>query len=133
MLFNHLGFLKIMERCLWKKNILFHILKVNTYYSQHFVLLCHLDRVLVLVCVFLLYYDSKFIISYHLFTVTSSEDSCVYFLDIEKESNCTIKKLQGHACVTLGVAFNYDETILATSDVQGIIIIWSRQNQQQSL
>lgn len=68
-----------------------------------------------------------------MFTVTSSEDSCVYFLDIEKESNCTIKKLQGHACVTLGVTFNYDETILATSDVQGIIIIWSRQNQQQSL
>ncbi|CAI6354635.1 unnamed protein product [Macrosiphum euphorbiae] len=63
--------------------------------------------------------------------VTSSEDSCIYFVDVERESNYTVNKLQGHACVTLGVTFNYDETILATSDIQGIIIIWSRQCQKQ--
>jgi len=74
----------------------------------------------------------KCIIIKHLFfTVTSSEDSCVYFVDVERESNYAVNKLQGHACVTLGVTFNYDETILATSDIQGIIIIWSRQCQKQ--
>lgn len=65
------------------------------------------------------------------FTVTTSEDSCVYFVDVERDSNYAINKLQGHVSVTLGVTFNYDETILATSDVQGIIIIWSRQAQKQ--
>ncbi|XP_050531060.1 WD repeat-containing protein 13-like isoform X2 [Daktulosphaira vitifoliae] len=64
--------------------------------------------------------------------VTSSEDSCVYFVDIERESNYAVNKLQGHACVTLGVTFNYDETMLATSDIQGIIIIWSRQSYKQN-
>lgn len=56
-------------------------------------------------------------------------------MDVERESNYAVNKLQGHACVTLGVTFNYDETILATSDIQGIIIVWSRQcqKQQQSL
>ncbi|VVC37545.1 Hypothetical protein CINCED_3A002077 [Cinara cedri] len=63
--------------------------------------------------------------------VTTSEDSCIYFIDIDKESNYFINKLQGHACLTLGVSFNYNETILATSDVQGIIIIWSQQCQKQ--
>ncbi|XP_050438381.1 WD repeat-containing protein 13-like [Adelges cooleyi] len=64
--------------------------------------------------------------------VTSSEDSCVYFVDVERESNYAVNKLQGHACVTLGVTFNYDETMLATSDIQGIIIIWSRQPQKHN-
>lgn len=52
-------------------------------------------------------------------------------MDVERDSNYAINKLQGHVSVTLGVTFNYDETILATSDVQGIIIIWSRQAQKQ--
>lgn len=64
------------------------------------------------------------------FAVTSSEDSSVYFVDVERDSNYAVNRLQGHACVTLGVTFNYDETILATSDIQGIIIIWSRQCQK---
>lgn len=66
-----------------------------------------------------------------LFTVTTSEDSCVYFVDVERDSNYAINKLQGHVSVTLGVAFNYNETVLATSDIQGIIIIWSRQSEKQ--
>lgn len=90
-----------------------------------------------LVCnLFLIVVYFKCIINIYdlLLTVTSSEDSCVFFLDIERESNYAVNKIQGHACVTLGVTFNYDETILATSDIQGIIIIWSRQckKQQQS-
>lgn len=58
--------------------------------------------------------------------VTGSEDSCVYFLDIEREGKACVNKLQGHACPVLGVSFNYDESLLATTDVQGLIIIWRR-------
>ncbi|KAJ1526883.1 hypothetical protein ONE63_008438 [Megalurothrips usitatus] len=58
--------------------------------------------------------------------VTGSEDSCVYFLDIEREGKACVNKLQGHACPVLGVSFNYDESLLATSDVQGLVIIWRR-------
>uniref|UniRef100_A0A1B6CKI7 WD repeat-containing protein 55 homolog n=1 Tax=Clastoptera arizonana TaxID=38151 RepID=A0A1B6CKI7_9HEMI len=59
--------------------------------------------------------------------VTGSEDSCVYFLDIERENKAVLNKLQGHACPVLGVSFNYDESLLATSDYQGLVIIWSRE------
>ncbi|KAL1456572.1 hypothetical protein WDU94_001293 [Cyamophila willieti] len=60
--------------------------------------------------------------------VTGSEDSCVYFLDIQsKEQRNAVNKLQGHACPVLGVSFNYDESLLATSDHQGLLILWSRE------
>ncbi|XP_075232172.1 WD repeat-containing protein 13-like [Lycorma delicatula] len=59
--------------------------------------------------------------------VTGSEDSCVYFLDIEREIKPVVNKLQGHACPVLGVSFNYDESLLATSDYQGLVIVWSRE------
>ncbi|KAI5700893.1 hypothetical protein M8J75_003907 [Diaphorina citri] len=63
--------------------------------------------------------------------VTGSEDSCVYFLDIQsKEHKNAVNKLQGHACPVLGVSFNYDESLLATSDYQGLIILWSREKHE---
>lgn len=57
--------------------------------------------------------------------VTGSEDCCVYFFDINKDTK-PVNKLQGHACPVLGVSFNYDESLLATSDLQGHVIIWKR-------
>ncbi|GBP34950.1 WD repeat-containing protein 13 [Eumeta japonica] len=53
--------------------------------------------------------------------VTGSEDSCVYFLDIEGSSDHpVVNKLQGHASPVLGVSFSYDESLLATSDYSGL-------------
>lgn len=61
--------------------------------------------------------------------VSGSEDSNVYFLDIEKHNNkALINKLQGHASPVLGVSFNYNESLLATSDLEGLVIIWKRAN-----
>ncbi|KAK7794662.1 hypothetical protein R5R35_003780 [Gryllus longicercus] len=65
--------------------------------------------------------------------VTGSEDSCVYFLDIEKEGKACVNKLQGHACPVLGVSFNYDESLLATSDAQGLVIVWKREKRSVGL
>ncbi|XP_026332983.1 WD repeat-containing protein 13-like [Hyposmocoma kahamanoa] len=59
--------------------------------------------------------------------VSGSEDSCVYFLDIEgRAEHPVVNKLQGHAHPVLGVSFSYDESLLATSDVSGLVIIWRR-------
>ncbi|XP_061713493.1 WD repeat-containing protein 13-like [Cydia pomonella] len=59
--------------------------------------------------------------------VTGSEDATVYFLDIEGTSNQpVVNKLQGHASPVLGVSFSYDESLLATSDASGLVIIWRR-------
>lgn len=64
-----------------------------------------------------------------LFSVTGSEDGTVYFLDIEK-SGCraVVNTLQGHAHAVLGISFSYDESMLATSDLEGLVIIWKRED-----
>ncbi|CAH1389303.1 unnamed protein product [Nezara viridula] len=67
--------------------------------------------------------------------VTGSEDSCVYFIDIEcdkENKRAVINKLQGHSSPVLGVSFNYDESLLSTSDQQGLVIIWTRSSNIQS-
>ncbi|KAI8435661.1 hypothetical protein MSG28_003924 [Choristoneura fumiferana] len=59
--------------------------------------------------------------------VSGSEDAAVYFLDIEgAAAQPVVNKLQGHASPVLGVSFSYDESLLATSDVSGLVIIWRR-------
>lgn len=61
--------------------------------------------------------------------VTGSEDGSVYFVDIEKVGNkAVVNTLQGHASTVLSISFNYDESLLATSDLQGLVIIWKRDN-----
>ncbi|KAI4471340.1 wd repeat protein 26-related [Holotrichia oblita] len=59
--------------------------------------------------------------------VTGSEDGNVYFLDIEKPTTKScLNTLQGHASPILGISFNYNESLLATSDLEGLVIIWKR-------
>ncbi|XP_052740070.1 WD repeat-containing protein 13 [Bicyclus anynana] len=59
--------------------------------------------------------------------VSGSEDSGVYFYDVEGDpQHAVVNKLQGHAAAVLGVSFSYDESLLATSDVSGLVIIWRR-------
>ncbi|XP_019874845.2 WD repeat-containing protein 13 [Aethina tumida] len=59
--------------------------------------------------------------------VTGSEDGSVYFVDIERPGNkSVVNTLQGHASTVLSISFNYDESLLATSDLQGLVIIWKK-------
>ncbi|PIK56477.1 putative WD repeat-containing protein 13, partial [Apostichopus japonicus] len=59
--------------------------------------------------------------------VTGSEDMSVYFFDIERTTKPCVNKLQGHSAPVLSVSFNYDESLLASSDSDGLVIIWKRQ------
>lgn len=59
--------------------------------------------------------------------VTGSEDTCVYFFDLEKEHKPCVNKLQGHSATVIDVCFNYDESLLASSDARGMVIIWKRE------
>ncbi|XP_033118477.1 WD repeat-containing protein 13-like [Anneissia japonica] len=59
--------------------------------------------------------------------VTGSEDMCVYFFDIERSTKPCVNKLQGHSGPVLSVSFNYDESLLASSDCNGLVIIWKRE------
>ena len=58
--------------------------------------------------------------------VSGSEDMNVYFFDIERESKPCVNKLQGHSAPVLDVCFNYDESLLASCDANGTVIIWKR-------
>lgn len=60
-------------------------------------------------------------------TVTGSEDACVYFFDVERNTKAIVNKLQGHSGPVLDVSFNCDESLLASSDATGMVIIWRRE------
>lgn len=48
-------------------------------------------------------------------------------MDIEKPINrACVNTLQGHTKAVFSVSFNYDESLLATSDLEGLVIIWKR-------
>uniref|UniRef100_A0A8B9HSV1 WD repeat domain 13 n=1 Tax=Astyanax mexicanus TaxID=7994 RepID=A0A8B9HSV1_ASTMX len=59
--------------------------------------------------------------------VTGSEDACVYFFDVERNTKAIVNKLQGHSGPVLDVSFNCDESMLASSDATGMVIIWRRE------
>ncbi|XP_068780182.1 WD repeat-containing protein 13 isoform X2 [Struthio camelus] len=60
--------------------------------------------------------------------VTGSEDACVYFFDVARAGRATVNSLQGHGGPVLAVAFNCDESLLASSDATGTVIVWRRQH-----
>ena len=60
---------------------------------------------------------------------TGSEDGTIHLLDTTKEGKTAqINRLQGHSAPTLTLCFNYDESLLASGDYQGLVILW-RNNQ----
>ncbi|XP_072044638.1 WD repeat-containing protein 13-like [Amphiura filiformis] len=63
--------------------------------------------------------------------ITGSEDMNVYFFDIERSSKPCVNKLQGHSAPVLAVCFNYDESLLASSDADGLVIIWKREQKNR--
>ena len=50
----------------------------------------------------------------------------VYIYDIDREIRTLINKLQGHCSTVFDVSFNADESLLASSDQQGLVIVWQR-------
>ncbi|XP_025900580.1 WD repeat-containing protein 13, partial [Nothoprocta perdicaria] len=62
-------------------------------------------------------------------TVTGSEDASVYFFDVARAAaRAAVNSLQGHGGPVLAVAFNCDESLLASSDAAGTVIVWRRQH-----
>jgi len=60
--------------------------------------------------------------------ISGSLDCGVNFFDVERESSRTsVNCLQGHAAPTLDVAFNFDESLLASCDAMGLVIVWKRE------
>lgn len=82
---------------------------------------------LVLVSLINIYLYTSF--NFQTILVTGSEDGSVYFLNIETNSRKgVVNTLQGHCSTVLSVCFNCDESLLATSDSEGLVIIWKRNN-----
>ncbi|XP_014748879.1 PREDICTED: WD repeat-containing protein 13, partial [Sturnus vulgaris] len=60
--------------------------------------------------------------------VTGSEDASVHFFDVGRAARATVNTLQGHGAAVLAVAFNCDESLLASGDAGGTVIVWRRQH-----
>jgi len=54
------------------------------------------------------------------------EEGWVGIFDMENDDKPLVNRLQGHSTVVLDVSFNYDESLLASGDKQGCVIIWKR-------
>jgi WD40 repeat protein len=50
----------------------------------------------------------------------------VYLYDVDREIRTLINKLQGHCSAVFDVSFNADESLLASCDQQGLVIVWQR-------
>lgn len=68
-----------------------------------------------------------------LLSVSGSEDMCIYFFDVEKENKACINTLQGHSAPVLDVSFAPDESMLASCDMQGVVIVWKREQKRDFL
>ncbi|XP_060832438.1 WD repeat-containing protein 13-like [Bombus pascuorum] len=56
---------------------------------------------------------------------TGSEDGTIHLLDSARKGKAAkINRLEGHATPTIALSFNYDESLLASADHQGLIILW---------
>ena len=64
--------------------------------------------------------------------MSGSEDCSVWFLDVERDNKPLINKLQGHSAPVISVSFNYDESLLATSDHSGLVIIWRKEREKEN-
>ncbi|GAB2218292.1 hypothetical protein Droror1_Dr00001512 [Drosera rotundifolia] len=60
------------------------------------------------------------------YIVAGSEDSNVYFYDLTRPRHTCVNKLQGHSSPVIGIAWNYGENFLASSDSDGTVIVWKR-------
>ncbi|GLT30620.1 hypothetical protein SLA2020_054120 [Shorea laevis] len=60
------------------------------------------------------------------YIVAGSEDTNVYFYDLTRPRHPCVNKLQGHRFPVIGVAWNYGENLLASSDLYGVVIVWKR-------
>lgn len=60
------------------------------------------------------------------FIVSGSEDSNVYFYDLTRPKHTCVNKLQGHGSPVIGIAWNHGENLLASSDSDGMVIVWKR-------
>lgn len=60
--------------------------------------------------------------------ISGSLDCGVNFFDVARDSaRPCVNRLLGHAAPTLDVAFNYDESLLASCDASGLVIVWKRE------
>ncbi|XP_017230428.1 uncharacterized protein LOC108205130 [Daucus carota subsp. sativus] len=60
------------------------------------------------------------------YIVVGSDDANVYFYDLTRPKHPCVNKLQGHGYAVIGIAWNYGETLLASSDFGGTVIVWKR-------
>lgn len=59
---------------------------------------------------------------------TGSEDGSIHLINCAREGKSAhVNRLNAHAAPTIALAFNYDESLLATADHQGLIILWRNQ------
>ena len=66
--------------------------------------------------------------------VSGSEDMCVYFFDVERNADrACINTLAGHSAAVLDVSFAHDESLLASCDAGGTVIVWKREQRPRDL
>jgi hypothetical protein len=64
--------------------------------------------------------------------VSGSEDGTIFLFDVTAEHRQAINKLQGHSSAVIAVDWNYDETVLASGDSTGMVLLWKRETSKNT-
>ncbi len=56
--------------------------------------------------------------------MSGTEDGCVFVFDCGSAATAPSNALAGHSGAVIDVAFNFDESFIATGDAGGAVIVW---------
>jgi len=60
--------------------------------------------------------------------VSGCDDGNIYIFDLKKKEKPCINTLMGHSGAVVDVSWSYDESLLASCDVTGMVILWARRH-----
>lgn len=64
-----------------------------------------------------------------LLVCSGSEDCFLYIYDMNNQESPVVTRLQGHNSPVMDVSINYDQSLMASGDHQGAVIVWRTNNQ----
>jgi len=68
----------------------------------------------------------------HLYSPSSTFMFVSHLFDLKKKEKPCINTLMGHSGAVVDISWSYDESLLASCDINGMVILWTRRINNRS-